>query len=63
VWNIHVSDKVVAPQSRRTVSRGHGKTRAFSGAAMELSGIWAICPFQGRCGRHFGLAGSGTRIE
>jgi hypothetical protein len=25
VWNIHVSDKVVTPQTRRTVSRGHGK--------------------------------------
>jgi hypothetical protein len=25
VWNIHISDKVVAPQTRRTVSRGHGK--------------------------------------
>jgi hypothetical protein len=25
VWTIHVSDKVVAPQSRRTVSRGHDK--------------------------------------
>ena len=25
VWNIHVSDKVVATQTRRTVSRGHGK--------------------------------------
>lgn len=24
VWNIHISDKVVAPQTRRTVSRGHG---------------------------------------
>jgi hypothetical protein len=23
--NIHVFDKVVAPQTRRTVSRGHGK--------------------------------------
>jgi hypothetical protein len=26
VWNIHVSDKVLPPQTRRTVSRGHGKT-------------------------------------
>jgi hypothetical protein len=25
VWNSHVSDKVVAPQTRRTVSRGRGK--------------------------------------
>lgn len=25
VWNTHISDKVVAPQTRRTVSRGHGK--------------------------------------
>jgi hypothetical protein len=25
VWNIHISDKVVAPQTRCTVSCGHGK--------------------------------------
>ena len=25
VWNIHISGKVVALQTRRTVSRGHGK--------------------------------------
>ncbi len=25
VWNIHISDKVVAPQTRRTVARGHGR--------------------------------------
>jgi acetolactate synthase-1/2/3 large subunit len=25
VWNIHISDKVVAPQTRRNVERGHGK--------------------------------------
>jgi hypothetical protein len=24
VWNIHVSDKVVSPSTRRTMSRGHG---------------------------------------
>lgn len=24
VWNIHVSDKVVAPQTRRTIASGHG---------------------------------------
>jgi len=25
LWNIHVSDRVVSPSTRRTVGRGHGK--------------------------------------
>jgi len=25
LWNIHVSDQVVSPSTRRTVGRGHGK--------------------------------------
>jgi len=25
IWNIHVSDEVVSPSTRRTVGRGHGK--------------------------------------
>jgi thiamine pyrophosphate-dependent acetolactate synthase large subunit-like protein len=25
VWNIHVSDRVVSPSTRRGVGRGHGK--------------------------------------
>jgi hypothetical protein len=25
IWNIHVSDQVVSPSTRRTVGRGHGK--------------------------------------
>jgi hypothetical protein len=24
MWNIHISDKVVAPNTRRTMTRGHG---------------------------------------
>ena len=25
LWNIHVSDRVVSPNTRRNVGRGHGK--------------------------------------
>jgi hypothetical protein len=25
IWNIHISDQVVSPSTRRTVGRGHGK--------------------------------------
>ena len=25
IWNIHVSDQVVSPSTRRTAGRGHGK--------------------------------------
>jgi hypothetical protein len=25
IWNIHVSDRVVSPSTRRSVARGHGK--------------------------------------
>jgi hypothetical protein len=63
VWTIQVSDKVVAPADPAHREPRPRQDVSISGIVMELSGIWAICPFQGRCGRHFGLAGPGTRIE
>jgi hypothetical protein len=37
VWNIHVSDQVVAPQTRRTVSRGHGRCKDVEVMQLGLS--------------------------